>query len=247
EAPPVVVVNRSLAHRYWPQRDPVGQRVSADGGETWATIIGVVGDVRQYGLAQEPGAEMYLPFGQSPGYGFTLLIQTVGDPLRLAREARAAVQQADPQTPVSNVRTFERVRSESITAPRLTTALLSLFAFLALAISATGLGGALSFSVHQREQEIGIRMALGARPQEVLRMLLAQGLRSVLLGLALGAAAALALVRLMSGLLYGVGPTDPVCFVGSAMLLLVTAFFAAFLPARRAAHVDPMLALRTVG
>src|SRR5207244_8429797 len=133
--------------RYWPDADPVGQRVSADGGETWATVVGIVGDVRQYGLDQNPGAEMYLPFGQSPGFGFALLVRTLSDPLAVEREVRSAVRQVDPQTPVSNVRTLERVRSESIASPRLTTALLSLFAFLALAITATGLGGALTFAV----------------------------------------------------------------------------------------------------
>jgi putative ABC transport system permease protein len=246
EAPPVVVVNQTLARRYWSDQDPIGRRVSNDDGATWATIVGVVGDVRQYGLDKDPGAEMYLPFGQSPGYGFALLVRTFSDPLAVEREVRAAVRAADPQTPVSNVRTFEHVRSESIASPRLTTALLSLFAALALAITATGLGGALMFAVSQRTQEIGIRMALGAAPVTVLRMLLGQGLRSVALGLALGSLASLALGRLISGLLFGIQPTDPLCFAGSALLLVLVGFVAALLPARRAAHVDPMSALRSV-
>ncbi len=246
-APPVVVVNQTLARRYWPDADPVGRRVSGDGGATWATIVGVVGDVRQYGLDQSPGVEMYLPFGQSPGFNFALLVRTQGDPLAVERAVRDAVHAADPQTPVSNVRTLDFVRSESIASPRLTTALLSLFAGLALAITATGLGGALAFSVSQRTQEIGIRMALGAAPVAMLRMLLSQGLRSVAIGLGLGVVGALALGRVMSGLLFGIGPTDPVCFASSAALLLLVGFVAALLPARRAAHVDPMLALRSVG
>jgi predicted permease len=247
DAPAVVVLGQTSARRYWPGEDPVGRRVSLDGGETWATVVGVVGDVRQYGLDQDPGLEMYLPFGGNPGFGFTLLVRTLGDPLKLEQEVRSAVRQADPQTPVSNVRTLERVRSESVASPRLTASLLSLFAVLALTISATGLGGALAFSVHQRTPEIGIRMALGAAPAAMLRMLLLQALRPVVLGLALGSVAALALARLMSGLLFGVRPTDPICFVGSALLLLLAGSLAALQPARRAARVDPMLALRAAG
>jgi predicted permease len=247
DAPDVVVLNQLLARRYWPGQDPVGQRVSTDGGERWATVVGVVGDVRQYGLDQEPGAEMYVPFGKYPGFNFTLLVRTPGDPLALERAVRRAVREADRQTPVSNVRTLDHVRSESIASPRLTMTLLSLFAALALAISATGLGGALAFSVRQRKQEIGIRMALGAAPATVLKMLLAGGLRSVGLGLAIGAAASLVLARLMSRLLFEVHPADPICFAGSALLLCLVGLPATFLPARRAARVDPMGALRTLG
>jgi predicted permease len=244
DAEPVVVVSQSLARRHWGAADAVGRRISVDRGKTWKRVVGVVGDVRQTGLAAEPPDLVYLPFAQAPGYTSTLFVRTSGDPAALADRVRETVRGLDPQAAVSNVRTMETIRHDALASPRLTAFLLGLFAFVALAISAAGLAGVLAYSVSQRTREIGIRMALGAAPSSVLRMLLSQGLVSVVIGLGVGLLGALALSRFVSGLLFGVAATDPLCFVGSALLLVAVALVASFLPARRATAIDPMLALR---
>jgi len=244
EGEKVVLVSRALAERHWSAADPLGQRVSLDGGTTWRRIVGVVGDVRQMGLAEEPPDLVYLPFAQAPGYTSTLFVRTLGDPRLVAEGVRAEVRTLDPQAALSNIRTLEAIRTDALSSPRLTATLLGVFAFLALAISAAGLAGVLAYSVSQRTQEIGIRMALGAAPGSVLRMLLGQGLTAVVVGLGIGLVGALGLSRLVSGLLFGVAPTDPLCFAGSAVVLGAVAVVACLLPARRATGIDPMLALR---
>jgi predicted permease len=244
-AEPVAVVSQGLARRHWGAQDAVGQRLSADRGKTWARIVGIVGDVRQTGLAVEPPDLVYAPFPQLPGYTSTLFVRTIGDPAALADKVRGEVRALDPQAAVTNVRTLDTIRHESLASPRLTAFLLGLFAFVALSISAAGLAGVLAYTVSQRTREIGIRMALGADPGSVLRMLLGQGLTSVVIGLLTGLVGALGLSRLVSGLLFGVAPTDPMCFAGSAIVLIVVALVASFLPARRATGIDPILALRT--
>jgi len=241
---PVVVVSLSLARRQWAAEDAVGKRISIDDGEHWSEVVGVVGDVRQTALAQEPPDLVYVPFAQYPGYTSTLFVRTSGDPAALADSVRAEVGALDPQAVVSNVRTLATIRHEALASPRLTAFLLGLFAFVALAISAAGLAGVIAYSVSRRTREIGIRMALGAAPESVLRMLLGQGLVSVGIGLLVGLVGALGLSRLVSGLLFGVAPTDPACFVGSAIVLVLVALVASFLPARRATGIDPILALR---
>jgi putative ABC transport system permease protein len=246
DAERVAIVSQGLARRHWPDRDPVGQRISSDRGQTWARVVGVAGDVRQTGLAVvEPPDVVYASFGQFPGYTSTLFVRTSGDPAALADKVRGEIRALDPQAAVSNVRTLETIRHDALQSPRLTAFLLGLFAFVALAISAAGLAGVLAYSVSQRTREIGIRMALGAARGSVLRMLLGQGLVSVGIGLLVGLVGALALSQLVSGLLFGVAPTDPMCFAGSAIVLVVVALAAAFLPARRATGIDPILALRT--
>jgi putative ABC transport system permease protein len=245
EAEPVALVSRGLARRHWADGDPVGRRISFDRGKSWRTVVGVVGDVRQTGLAQEPKDTVYLPFLQFPGFSSSLFVRTVVDPRTVAEQARAELRALEPDAAVSNVRTLEEVKSEALSSPRLTTVLLGLFATLALAISAAGLSGVLAYSVSQRTREIGIRIALGAAPGRVVAMLLGQGLLAAAVGLGLGLVGAIGLSRVISGLLFGVEPTDPLCFVGSALVLSVVALVACFLPARRATVIDPMLALRT--
>jgi predicted permease len=244
EAPGVVVVSRALAQRHWGEGDPIGQRLSADKGKTWRTVVGVVGDVRHTGLAEQPKDKIYLPFLQFPGFSSSLFVRTLQDPLALAQDVRREVRALDPQAAVSNVRSLQQIKDDSISSPRLTSALLGLFAFLALAISAAGLSGMLAYSVSQRTQEIGVRMALGAERGRVLAMLLRQGLIPVAIGLGLGVVGALGLSRLIAGLLFGIEPTDPLCFVGSAGVLVAVALVACFVPARRATGIDPMVALR---
>ncbi len=243
-AEPVLIVSQGLARRNWGPEDPVGRRISIDDGKTWSRVVGVVGDVRHTGLAQDPPDLVYLPFAQFPGYTSTLFVRTIGDPRALADRVRAEVGALDPQAVVSNVRTLDTIRQEALASPRLTAFLLGLFAFVALAISAAGLAGVLAYSVSQRTREIGIRMALGAAPESVLKMLLGQSLVSVGIGLLVGLVGALGLSRLVAGLLFGVAPSDPMCFAGSAIVLVLVALVASFLPARRATGIDPMLALR---
>jgi putative ABC transport system permease protein len=245
DAERVAIVSQGLARRHWGAEDPVGKRISTDRGQTWSRIVGVVGDVRQTGLAVEPPDVVYASFGQFPGYTSTLFVRTSGDPAALADKVRAEVRSLDPQIAVTNVRTLETIRHDALASPRLTAFLLGLFAFVALAISAAGLAGVLAYSISQRTREIGVRMALGAARGSVLRMLLGQGLVSVAIGLLVGLVGALGLSRLVSGLLFGVAPTDLMCFAGSAVVLVAVALAACYLPAHRATGIDPMLALRT--
>jgi predicted permease len=240
-----VIVSQRLAVRHWGTEDPLGRRLSVDNGQTWRTIVGVVGDVRQVGLEREPEDAVYLPFAQFPGYAATLFVRSLSDPTALESQIRSEAHRLDADTAVSSVRTLGAIRSEALSQPRLTTTLLGLFAGVALMITATGLSGLIAYSVSQRTQEIGIRLALGAEPRGVLGMLMGQGLRSVGIGLGIGLLGALALSRLVSGLLFGVDPTDPLCFVGSTVVLVLVAMVACLLPARRALTIQPMVALRT--
>jgi len=241
----VVLISQGLARRHFGDQDPIGQRLTT-GGQNYATIVGVVGDVRNASLDQEPKDTIYLSFLQFPGFSCQYFVRTLGDPRLLERQFAEAVHSLDAQTALHGVRTLEDVRDAALGSTRLTSALLGAFALLALAITAAGLSGLIAYSVSQRTHEIGIRMALGAAPRRVLRMVLGHGLRSVAQGLALGTAAALALARLVSGLLFGVAPTDLLCFVGSGALLLVVATVACLLPARRAVAIDPQIALRSL-
>ena len=245
DAPDVAIVNQTLARRYWARESALGRRISADSGKTWITIVGVVGDVRHYGLDSEPSDEVYLPFSQLPIREGTFLVRTSGDPAEMARRIGEEVLAIDPGQPLANLQTLEEVRGEALASPRLTTTLLLLFALLALGITAAGLGAVVAFSVSQRTQEIGVRMALGAGRAEVLGMVLKEGLRLVGLGLVLGVGAAVVLTRLMTGLLFQVEATDPLTFTGMALVLVVIAAAACLAPARRASTVDPMVALRT--
>ena len=245
ETPAVAVVNQALARRHFGRESAVGHRISADSGKTWITIVGVVGDVRHYGLDSGPSDEMYLPFSQLPFREGTFLVRTSADPGSMARRIGEEVLAIDPGQPLANVQTLEEVRGEALASPRLTTTLLLMFALLALCITAAGLGGVVAFSVSQRTQEIGVRMALGADRREVLGMVLREGLQLAALGLALGSAAAILLTRLMTGLLFEVRATDPLTFAGMGLILVLIAAAACLAPARRASAVDPMVALRS--
>ncbi|HEU0105114.1 MAG TPA: ABC transporter permease [Vicinamibacteria bacterium] len=239
-----VIVNERLARRHWKSEDPIGRRISTDGGRTWRTIVGVVGDVRQQALDAEYTDTVYLPFREFPGYAYTLFVRTLDDPAHAAEAVRAAGRRSDPQAAITDVRTLADIRSETLSSPRLMSVLLGMFALLALVITAAGLSGLIAYAVSQRTQEIGIRMALGAERGRIVTMVLRDGMLSVAAGLALGIAASLALSRLVSGLLFGIGANDPMCYVGSAIVLVAAAAAACFLPARRATAVSPMTALR---
>jgi putative ABC transport system permease protein len=244
DSQPVAVVNRSMARHMWGDRDPVGRRISTDRGESWRTVVGVVGDVKQYGLDQEAPDEIYRPLTQFTILQASLLVRSDLPGTAVEKLMRDAMREIDPEQPVHDVRTLEQVRAESLAPSRLTTMLLGVFAALALAISAAGIAGILAFAVGQRTHEIGIRMAMGAVPGDVLWMVLRQAALLVLPGLAIGAVGALLLTRLLTGLLFGVEPTDPLTFAGVSLLLLGVAAVACFVPARRATEIHPMVALR---
>jgi predicted permease len=244
KAPAVAIINQSLASRYWPTADPVGQRITFDNGTTWTTVVGVVANTRQQ-LDSDPVDEIHVPLRQTGGLiSGTVLVRTDAAPAALNHDLREAIRRADPEQPVTSIETLEQVRENSLAPRRLIATLLGLFAVVALAITAAGIGGLLAFSVSQRTQEIGIRMALGATRTEVLRMVLGQGLRLVGLGLVLGTIVAFFLTRLMTSILYDVPPGDPLTFVAAAVVLLAVAAFACLLPARRATAINPMVALR---
>jgi putative ABC transport system permease protein len=244
EAPQVAIVNQSLASRFWPTEDPVGHRITFDNGTTWTTIVGVVANARQQ-IDSQPQDEIHLPLraGNALTAG-SLMLRTHGEPGTLSSGLREAIRRVDPQQPITRIETLEQVRTRALASPKLIAALLGLFALLALIITAAGIGGVLAFSVNHRTQEIGIRMALGASRATVLKMVLRQALTLVFLGLAGGTIGALFLVRLMTEVLYGVSPTDPLTFVCVALLLLSVAVVACILPARRATMVNPISALR---
>jgi putative ABC transport system permease protein len=240
----VVIINDAMRRQFWPNEDAIGKRVSGDNGETWVTIVGIVGDVREFGLDHPVAPEFYVP--QSEGSNSSaLIVRTIADPQAMAVAITRAVHQVDPQAAVTHVLTLEQARSESVASPRVTASLLAIFAALALLIAAGGIGGIMALTVSQRVREIGIRLALGARPSRILWMVLSQGLLLASLGVGIGILGALGLKTLLKSLLFGVTPTDPVTFSGVAFVLVASAMIATYLPARRAAAVDPIIALRT--
>jgi len=242
-APAVVIVNQSLARHRWQGESPIGRRVSFDAGKNWATVVGIVADTREFSLNEQPGDEIYLPIDQNPAVG-SLVVRTVADPMWLANQVRAVVHDSDPETAVTNLETLAQARSDTLKPPRLTANLLGLFAALALIIAATGIGGILVLSVNQRVHEIGIRLALGAEPRDVLRMVIKQGMTLVLTGLGIGLLASLWIAPPLRTLLFEVTPTDPLTFVGVFAVLALAALVACYIPARRATRIDPLVALR---
>ena len=245
DKPRVAIINQSVVRRFWRDESPLGRRVSFDNGKNWTEIVGVVGDVRERGLEQAPKDLIYVPYAQYPQMAPSLLARTQGDPMNIARATVQHLYEVDPNQPAGRIQSLEQVRADSISAPRLTANLLGLFALLALAIAAAGIGGVMALSVSQRTHEIGVRMAIGARPTEIVLMVLRQGMGLVLAGLVLGLAGAFALTHAMTSFLFGVTSTDPATFVLVAAVLLAAAFVACSIPARRAAQVDPLRALRS--
>jgi putative ABC transport system permease protein len=252
--PGVVLVNETTAKHFWPGQDPLGRRLGAsappDVQPPWLTVVGVVKDVKQAGLEAETGTEVYFLQSQMPetlggaSDDMYLLVRTAGDPLALVDDVRREVRALDPGLPLADVRSLERVVFESVAQPRFITAMALLFAFVALALAAVGTYGVLSYSVEQRTQEIGVRMALGAQGSQVLGMVLAQGAGLVMVGLVLGVVLALALRRLLAGMLFGVAATDPTIFASVVVVLAAVSLIACYLPARRATRIDPLVALR---
>jgi predicted permease len=246
-SPPVMMVNETLARRLWPDgTNPIGLHLKEgyDKALGWIEVVGIVADIHEGGLGSDAVAEFYLPLAMHPPQTAFVMARTEGDPMRLANTVRETVLEVDRDQPVSDVRTMEQVFEATLGQRRLTMVLLGLFASVALLLATVGIYGSIAYSVAQRTQEVGIRRALGAQQGDILRLILLQGLRLVLAGVAIGLLGAFALTRVMKNLLFHVQATDPAAFAGIAILFVAVALAASYLPARRAARVDPMAALR---
>lgn len=252
------VISRSMAQRYWPNRNPVGETIvvyrfssaltSKGTSIQWTPqqleIVGVAGDVRQLGLDDQPGPELYMPYAQWPSDNMSVVLRARTDPWPLIPEALKEIWRVDPEQPVTDVKTMDQWVAKESASRRFALELIGAFALIALILAAVGIYGVVSYWARQRTCEIGIRMALGAEPNQVLHLVVAQGLKPALVGLGLGITAGLALTRFLSSLLYGVKPTDAPTFIVVSLLLTVMVLLASYIPARRATKVDPMVALR---
>ncbi|HMA41003.1 MAG TPA: ABC transporter permease, partial [Gemmatimonadales bacterium] len=247
DAPPVVVVNEAMARQFWPGDDPLGARLQVNWNDATAhpEIVGVVGDVRTSALDAEIHPMIYYVEAQAPTGQLTLVVRHSGEPAALVSAVRSAVRDLDRDVPLTDVATMSTLLTRSMADRRYPMLLLSGFAVLAVVLAAVGLYGLLSYAVSRRNQEIGVRMALGAGRATVLGMVMKNGVRLTLLGVAIGAAASALAARALGHLLYGIGPTDPVTFVAVAVLLVAVALVASYVPAARATRVDPVVALRT--
>jgi putative ABC transport system permease protein len=251
KSPAVVVINTTMAHQFFPNQSPLGQHIqlgaTPEKEVAWMEVVGMVGDVKT-DLALGPQAEMYIPYAQAdeflPVLQLSVVMRTGGDPKSLASALRSAVYEINKKQPIVKVRTMEENLSDSIAQPRFRTVLLGIFAGLALLLTTVGVYGVLSYTVTQRTQEIGIRMALGAQSSDVLRLIIGQGMKLTLVAVGIGLAGALGLGLLMRTMLFGVTFYDPATFLGTAILLTGVALAACYVPARRAMRVDPLVALR---
>jgi putative ABC transport system permease protein len=241
-APGVIIVNQSMAQKFWPKDDPVGKRIREDSG--WFTVVGVVGNVRHWGLDNENQPQFFRPYTQAAWPVMHVVVRTAAAPMSYAPAIKKALSELEPDRPVSGIETIENIVRDSLGSRRFPTLLLSAFALLALALAAVGILGVVSYSVAQRTHEIGIRMALGARAADVLKLVLRGTMTWVAVGIGAGIAGSLGLTRLLGTLLYGVKPSNPMVLGAVALLLTGLGLLASYIPARRAAKVDPMVALR---
>ncbi|HYY99141.1 MAG TPA: ABC transporter permease, partial [Pyrinomonadaceae bacterium] len=243
----VAVIDENMARTYWPGADPVGRRFKrggADDDTPWLTVVGVVGNVKQYALDTDSRVTFYTPHAQSPSGTMYVVARTSVDPAGLAPAAAKEARALDPNVPVFDVKTMGQRLSDSLARRRFAMTALGLFALVAMALAAVGIYGVMSYSVAQRTREIGVRVALGAQGRDVLGLVVRQGMLLAALGIALGLVGAAGVTRVMGSLLFGVGATDPLTFASIALLLAAAALLACYVPARRATKVDPMVALR---
>jgi putative ABC transport system permease protein len=252
---PVVVVNEAMARQFWPDADPMGKRIRLyydKDQKHWLSVVGIAGDVRYRGWDFEPIPQVFvpyqrnpyrlLPYAQSPY--LSLVVRTTADPTNLIKAAQTRIWAVDKDQPISAIQTMEQALSDSVANRRVYLVLLSVFAVIALLMAASGIYGLVSYTVARRTQEMGIRVALGATTGKVLALVIRQGMFLTLIGVAIGAAGSLVLTKIISGLLYGITPTDPSTFVGTALLFAAVALIATYIPARRAATIDPTVAFR---
>jgi putative ABC transport system permease protein len=246
----VAIINQAFADKYLSGVNPIGQKAAIDmksleeNENQPSEIIGVVGDVRQMGLDTAAEPTVYWPYPELVYTGMTILVRTSNDPRGLVSAVGSELHQMDPEQPMASVATMEKLLSDSLSRSRFTMLVLGVFAAIALLLAAVGIYGVIAYSVTQRTQEIGIRLALGAQRQDVLRLVLGQGTRLTLLGVGLGIVAALIFTRLMAILLFSISAADPLTFTVVSLLLFGVALLACYLPARRAMRVDPLIALR---
>ena len=250
---PVIVINQTFARRFFPNENPIGQHLkfgAAEGSNSWLTIVGVVGDVRGFGLDKQPNSEIYLSSQQrnflpyNPLPRMYLVVRTTNDPNSIAAAVLGAVRELDKDLPLPRAQTMEAFLAASIAERRSNMLLLGVFAMLAMILAGVGIYGVISYSVAQRTHEIGVRVALGAQSRDIIALVVGNGIRLALMGIVIGLGGAVALTRWMQSLLFGVTPTDVVTFTMVSVALMVVAFIACYLPARRATKVDPMIALR---
>ncbi|HEX8185053.1 MAG TPA: FtsX-like permease family protein, partial [Blastocatellia bacterium] len=255
DAPGVVIINQAMAGRFWPNEDPVGKRVNSSARNIGPLgrvipkslefeIVGIVGDEKNSGLNAKAEPAIYFSHTQFAYRSMSVVVRTASTPMSVATAVRNEVWKVDSDLPVSNLKAMEQILRDSIAQPRFSTLLLGIFAALALTLAAVGIYGVMSYSTALRTREIGIRMALGAKQNDVMGMVLRQGLKLASLGIALGLIGAFAMSRVMASLLYGVSTTDPITYIAVSLILASVALLACFLPARRATRVDPMVALR---
>jgi putative ABC transport system permease protein len=244
QTPRVVIINETLARRFFPNQEAIGQRIITGGGDRPMEIVGVVGDIKDQDLNRVPFQALYVPYAQEPRSGMGVALRAAGEPTALTGAARDEVRKLDPALPVINLKTVEQMMHEITSPERIMTAMMSVFAAIALLLAGVGLYAVIAYAVSQRTHEIGVRLALGARSRDILRLVTGQGLKLTLVGLALGMAGAFALTRVMEPLLYGVTPTDPLTFILISLSLTGVALLSCWIPARRATRVDPMAALK---
>jgi putative ABC transport system permease protein len=243
-ASPVAIINQTTASRYWPGQDAIGKRLANSRDMVQREIVGVVADVKFNTLNAANSEEMYFPIAQSPWPFATLMVRSEAHPEPLVAAVRQKIAEVDPYLPVSGILSMDDVVATSVAQPRMIMQFVGLFAGFALLLSGVGIYGVMAYSVSQRKQEMGIRMALGAKPTDILRLVVGLGMRLTFTGVVVGVVLSLLLTRLLSSLLFGIGAIDPVVFSGAALVLMGAAFLACYLPARRATQVDPVVVLR---
>jgi predicted permease len=243
DSPPSVVISESLARRYWHGSDPVGQRVRLNNSGAWLTVVGVCGDIKNW-FEADPIPAAYLAYTQSPQLSMRFLMRTAVDPMQVTQGARAQVREADPTQSAYDIKTMEQIMAEQTSGVRVSARTMSMYALIALLLALTGIYSVNSYLVVQRTYEIGVRMALGASPGNVLRLFLWKALRTASLGLTIGILLAFILTRIIASVLYNAVAIDPATFVALSVLLAGCGLLAAYVPARRATRVDPMVALR---
>ncbi len=242
--PPVTIVNQALAQRYWPGQDPIGKQLRMVRSPETLQVVGVVGNVRQWPEAMDPQPEIYFPYGQSPRWAAYFLVRTSGDPAALTQVVRRRIEEVDPQSKVRGASTMKEKLASPLRDPKFRMTLTSLFAGLAITLAIVGVYGVVSYATAQRTREIGVRLALGAQRKDILGLVMARGILLAVAGAIVGLIGAVALTRMLSGMLFGVRANDPATFATTAVVLLVVALIATYIPARRATKVDPLVALR---